>query len=153
MDDAAPESTENFVVNLTAPTNARIGDPQGTVTILDRDVEAVIPTVVIDDVSLYEEEGVASLTISLSEPTTEAVSVTYTTGDASAINGTDYVGSSGVLTIPAGQTSSVVTFSILDDAAPESTENFVVNLTAPTNATIGDPQGTVTILDRDVEAA
>ena len=150
LDDATPGLTANFVVNLSAAVNGTIADPQGTVTILDRD--AIVPMITIDDVILYEEEGLATLTISLSQPTTKDVSVGYTTGDISAIDGVDYIGSSNVAMIPAGQTSTLVTFPILDDATPGLTANFVVDLSAAVNGTIADAEGRVTILDRDVEA-
>jgi len=125
---------------LLGSTTSYATSDNGTVTILDK-AAAVVPVITIDDVILYEEEGLATLTISLSQPTTQDVSVGYTTGDASAIDGVDYVGSNNVATIPAGQTSTLITFPILDDTKPGLTANFVVNLSAAVNGTIADPQG------------
>jgi len=63
---------------------------------------------------------------------------------------TDYVTTAGSLTIAAGDLCAEITIEILDDATPEPTEEFVVNLTPVANVEIGDGQGKVTILDTDV---
>src|SRR4029450_9808401 len=51
--------------------------------------------------------------------------------------------------IPAGQLSRPVTVAVTGDRVAEPTENFVVNLTAPTNAGISDSQGAGNILDNE----
>jgi len=43
LDDAKPGLTASFVVDLNAAVNGTIADSEGRVTILDRDVQAVIP--------------------------------------------------------------------------------------------------------------
>ncbi|NKQ38408.1 MAG: cadherin-like domain-containing protein, partial [Methanosarcinales archaeon] len=65
----------------------------------------------------------------------------------------DYVGTTGVVTIPAGSTTATITVAITDDHFAEGSENFFVNLSNPTNATITDAQGQGTIIDEpDVNA-
>ncbi len=111
----------------------------------------VIPTITINDITVTEGvDPTASLQICVSSATGNAVTVFYQTGNSSAIAGSDYTTTSGTATIPAGQTCTTVTFPILDDNIPEPTEIFNVLLTNPTNATIADPLGTVTILDSDI---
>src|SRR5262245_49115264 len=61
----------------------------------------------------------------------------------------DYTATSGVVIIPAGQTSATVTVAVRGDRLPEPTETFAVNLTAATGANIGDSQGVGTILDNE----
>ncbi|OWY22041.1 hypothetical protein C7N43_09165, partial [Sphingobacteriales bacterium UPWRP_1] len=147
IDDTNPEPTETFNVNLTNPTNATIADPQGVVTILDNDTPP--PSLTINDVTVNENAGTATLQICASSASTSPISVVYTTANASAQSGLDYTAISTTATIPAGQTCVNVSFPIIDDTNPEPTETFNVNLTNPTNATIADPQGVVTILDND----
>ena len=53
------------------------------------------------------------------------------------------------MTIPAGQTSATITVAVRGDRLAEPTETFAVNLSAATNATIGDGQGVGTILDNE----
>jgi len=147
IDDTTPEPTEAFTVNLTNPTNATIADPQGVVTIIDNDV--VTPSLTINDVTVNESAGTATLQICASTAGSSPITVTYTTGNGTALAGSDYTATTATATIPAGQTCVNVSIPIINDTTPEPTETFTVNLTNPTNATIADPQGVVTIIDND----
>ena len=59
----------------------------------------------------------------------------------------DYQAASGTLTFAPGETSKTITVLVNGDRLGEPNETFVVNLSAPTNATIADDQGVGTILD------
>ncbi len=148
VDDAINEPTENFTVALTNPSNATIADGTGIVTILDNDV--LVPTLSINDVTVNENAGTATLQICASAATTVPITVTYTTSNGTAISGTDYTTTTATATIPAGQTCVNVTLPIVDDLINEPTETFNVTLSSPTGATINDGTGIVTILDNDV---
>ncbi|HRK26831.1 MAG TPA: Calx-beta domain-containing protein, partial [Chitinophagales bacterium] len=147
VDDNIPEPTETFNVTLTNPVGATIAIPVGIVTILDNDV--ALPSLVINDVTVNENAGVATLQVCASASSTSPIVFTYTTSNGTAIAGTDYTAVSTTANIPAGQTCVNISIPIIDDILPEPTENFTVNLSNPTNATIADPQGVVTILDND----
>jgi Ca2+-binding RTX toxin-like protein len=103
--------------------------------------------------SVYLNSGAAvnaaSVTVQLSMPATSAVTVDYATADALANAGTDYTGISGTVTFQPGQTTRQILIPINGDTLSEANENFVVNLTNAQNATIGDAQGHVTIVDDD----
>jgi large repetitive protein len=108
------------------------------------------PTVSINDVAVTEgNTGTtdATFTISLSKASSQDVTVHYATADGTATAGSDYTAASGDVTIPHGQTTYAVTIAVTGDRVAESTETFAVNLSAPVNATIGDGQGTGTIVD------
>ena len=107
------------------------------------------PQVSINSVTVNENAGNAVLQICLSATSTQSVTVQYGTANGSAIAGSDYTATSSTATIPAGQTCTNVSIPILNDAVGESTENFTVSLSNPTNATIGTGTGTVTINDDD----
>ncbi len=108
-----------------------------------------MPQVSINSVTVNENAGNAVLQICLSATSTQSVTVQYATANASATAGSDYTATSSTATIPAGQTCTNISIPILNDGIGESTENFSVNLSNPTNATIGSGTGTVTINDDD----
>ena len=73
------------------------------------------------------------------------VTVPYTTHDGSATAGTDYTTTSGTLTFNPGQTAKNIPVPVIDRSGSTSVRNFSVTLGTPTNATIGDGTGIVTI--------
>src|SRR5205085_6910937 len=111
-----------------------------------------VPYVSISDVTVTEGNTgsvSATFTLSLSVASGTPVTVHYATANGTAAAGSDYTATSGDVTFAAGQTSKTVTVAVLGDRLAESTETFAVNLSAPTNAFIGDGQGVGTILDNE----
>ena len=109
-----------------------------------------VPSMAISDVTVREGNGGTTafvFTVSLSAPSSQAVSVRYATADAGASAGTDYQAAAGTLTIPAGQSTGTITVLVNGDRLPESNETFFVNLSGPANAIIADGRGVGTILD------
>ncbi len=147
--DARDENAETFVVNLWSPVNATIADSQGVGTITDDDPP---PTVSISDCTVQEGDAGASacgLTVSLSTPSGKTVTVSYATANGTATAGSDYTAASGTLTFAPGVPSLALSVLAKGDTTDETDESFVVNLSGPTNATLGDAQGTGTIDDDD----
>ena len=148
--DTTPESDETFFVNLTNPTNALIADAQGVGTITNDDAA---PTIAIDDVSISEGNAGtsnATFTLTMSSALGIPATVTVNTANGSATSGSDYNAIVGqVVTFNAGETSKTVTVVINSDTLYETTENFFVNLSNATVATIADPQGIGTINNDD----
>ena len=89
----------------------------------------------------------AVFTVTLSTPSDQDVTVRYATADGTATAGSDYQVASGTLIIPAGQTMGTITVLVNGDRLGEAHENFFLNLTGATNATIVDAQGAATIMD------
>lgn len=154
--DAIAESDEAFTITLSAPTNATIAaPPTATGTILNDD--GALPALTINDVSLAEgNAGTTSLsfTVTLSAAAAANVTVAYATAnnsatDAPGVGGTDYVPTAGTLTFTPGQLTRPIVVQIVGDINDEANENFRVNLSAATNATIADAQGVGTITDDD----
>jgi hypothetical protein len=144
--DLLAEPNETFVVNLSNPTNAVIGDPQGIGTIADDEP----PLITISDVSRTEgNTGAVSATfmVTLSHAINEYVIIPYSTTNGTATAGTDYTAASGSVYIFAGWTSNTFTVTVSGDRLPEANETFFVNLGTPTNATLADGQGMGTIVD------
>jgi parallel beta-helix repeat protein len=110
------------------------------------------PAVSISDCSTVEGDAgptPCTHTVSLSAPSLVTVSVSYATADGTASAGSDYTAASGTLAFIPGMTSQPLPVQVLGDIAVETDETFLVNLTNPTNATLGDAQGLGTIGDDD----
>jgi hypothetical protein len=153
--DAIDELDENFTVNLSNPTNATIADGQGVGTIQDDPTDAT--TIAINDVTTGEPVGDTgqvplTFTVTLSQESDRTVSVDFTTTDGSALAGLDYEAISGTVTFGPGETSKTITVLVNADVIDELDENFTVNLSNPTNATIADGQGVGTIQDDPTDA-
>ena len=144
--DQANELDEQYVVNLTSPVNATTADAQGAGTILNDDP---LPSIAIGDVSLSEGNSgtkLATFMLTLSAASGRTVTAAYATANGTATAGSDYVAASGTATFTAGLSSVTVNVTINGDTVFEPNETFVVNLSAPSNATIADAQaiGTIT---------
>ncbi len=150
--DAVDESDETFTVTLSNPTGVDLGaNSTATGTITNDDAA---PTVSIaGGTSVLEgNAGTTNMvfTASLSgNATSKTVTVQYTTANGSANAGSDYVATSGTLTFAPGVTTQLITVAVIGDTIDEEDESFSVNLSAPTNATLGTSSSNGTILDDD----
>ena len=142
--DTTVEGDETFTVNLNSPVQATILDGQGLGTIEEDDQRLSISNVTVD-----EDAGNATFTVSLTGASSQTVSVNYGTANGSAIAGSDYTATSGTLNFTPGQTSKTIDVPITDDSLDENTETFTVNLSSPVNAGIDDGSGLGTITDND----
>ena len=160
--DAEAESNET--VNLTLTSG---GTTVGTslLSIVDNDnlkasVQLASPVYDID-----EDDGTATVTVTLSHPVDGDVTVGYATGGADALAGSDYTDTHGTLTFAGnlsnggtGQTSRTIQIPILQDTDVEDPETLTLTLSnalpgassvlgAPANATItiadDDPPGVI----------
>jgi hypothetical protein len=150
--DLLTELNETFFVNLTVSLNADITDSQGLGTINNDDQ----PALSINDVTVTEgNTGTtnAVFTVSLSAASGQTVTVNYATADGTALAGTDYFSTNGTLTFVPGTVTQAITVRVIGDAVFESSESFFVNLSGPSNATLGDSQGVGTISNNDTVPA
>jgi hypothetical protein len=144
--DAASELLETFRITLSVPTNAVLADTQGTATIVDAGND---PSVFrVDDLTV-NEGGTATFTVSRAGDTTEAATVSWTTGNGTALAPTDFtaIPLTAVTFAPgeATRTVNVATTQNGIDSAKNLT--FTLKLSVPVNATIGDSAATATIVD------
>jgi len=148
--DTTFEPTETFTVDLDTPINASISDPQGVGTITNDDGQ---PSISITDETLNEGNAGTTafvFTVSLSNPSSQVVSVNYTTTNGTAIAPGDYTSISGTLTFnPGNPITQNITVLVNGDVTNEPTETFTVDLDTPINASISDPQGVGTITNDD----
>jgi hypothetical protein len=104
--------------------------------------------------TVSEGAGAATITVVLTASASLPVTVQYTASDNTAIVGSDYQATSGLLVFAPGETSKTFVVPIVDDSAVEADEALVLTLSAPSNATLGTP-GTalLTIVDDDPPVA
>jgi chitinase len=144
--DALDEASETLDIALSNPTNATIADGAAVATITDNDAT---PTLSIDDVTVDEDAGTATFTITLSAVSGQDVDVDYATANGTATAGTDYTAATGTATIAAGDTTATVVVTITNDATVEANETYTVTLADPVNATILDGTGAGVITNED----
>ncbi|MBI2277323.1 MAG: type I secretion C-terminal target domain-containing protein, partial [Dechloromonas sp.] len=145
----------DFSVQLSAPTNATLGDSVQVATIVDdgrnlpggpanddRPVFNMGSDFVVD-----EAAGTISFTVTKSGASELPATVNFTTVDGTALAGSDYTASSGTLSFAAGETSKTITVAITNDSLFEGAQDFSVQLSTPSNATLGDSIQVATIVD------
>ncbi|MGH7495273.1 MAG: Calx-beta domain-containing protein [bacterium] len=147
--DVLAGSNETFTVRLINPANATIADSQGVGTIMNDD-DASAVSISIDDVSITEGDAGTSnaiFNVKLSAQCEQTVTVDYATADSTATAGSDYVSRSGTVSFPAETTSQTIAVVVNGDVLVEANEIFLVHLSNPTNATIGDGHALGTIIE------
>lgn len=145
LNDTLVESNETFSISLSNPTGGlSLGSPtSATVTVTSDDQPAVPGVVQFSQASYTVSETGGALVVSVTRTggATGAASVSYSTGNGTALAGQDYQTTSGVLNWADGA-SATKTFSIplINDSFAEGNETFSVTLANPTGGmTLGNP--------------
>jgi hypothetical protein len=92
----------------------------------------------------------ANVIVSLCLPSSNTVRVTYSTADGGAIQGTDYVSTTGTVSFALGETSKTIVIPVIGDRLARGNKSFRVKLSAPAGAPIGAGAGSVLIRDPNV---
>jgi YD repeat-containing protein len=146
--DSTYETPETFTVTLSGATVG--ATPSTTVTINNT---TLAPQFSINDVTVNEAAGTATLTVTKTGASSIPHQVAWATSNGTAVAPGDYTTGGATLTFPAGGTSTQsVVVSIVNDTSYEGTtpETFTVVLSGPSgNATISDNTGVVTITDNE----
>jgi uncharacterized repeat protein (TIGR01451 family) len=134
--------------NETDPDWSNNSDDEPTVV----NPSLVLPSLYVSDAAVLEGTSgttTARFTVWLSSPpgVGQNVSVKYTTANATATSGSDYV-AVPVTTLPfgAGESSTMVTVAVNGDSLAEAKETFLVKLSNPAGVIIADSQATGTII-------
>ncbi|WP_071628102.1 Calx-beta domain-containing protein [Poseidonibacter lekithochrous] len=142
-DPLSPIATSDSWVNLPESISS---------TGIETDGTPVIPTISISDSTVNETAGQISFVITLDQATTNTVLVNYSTLDGTALSGLDYTASAGSIIFLPGEVSKTINIPVNNDNIYEISENLLINLDAPINATITDGQATGTIIDTNLPA-
>jgi hypothetical protein len=138
-DNLFENANETFNIVLSSPTNSAVlQEPNtATVTILDDDFKPALFAPGFINV-VEGDSGTTNLTfgLTLTNPSVQVITVDYATANGTATAGSDYVASSGTVTIPAGATSATITVPIIGDTTVEPNETFNINLSNSTNVNL-----------------
>src|SRR5580765_7355229 len=152
INDSLAEGREYFDLKLSSPVGATLlTQPTGRASIGANDATAVAsPLITVADAVADESSTFLEFVVSLSAPSTQAVSVSYNNSNLTAANGSDYVALASTLTFAPGETTKVVKIPVLDTAGVEPTEVMTLNLFSAVNATIARGFAVGTLFDNDV---
>ncbi|MFN3361796.1 MAG: beta strand repeat-containing protein, partial [Pseudanabaenaceae cyanobacterium] len=153
--DTMNEPDEDFFVQLTMVDSpdmlASISTTSQATAVLINDDTDQITVSLINGFSANEgNSGTTNFlfTISLSETTTQPVTVSFSTMDGTAMDAMDYAQTSGVVTFNPGASLATIIVPVSGDTIPENDETFTVQLLA-TNVMVGTTQQTGTIVNDD----
>ncbi|WP_394497178.1 Ig-like domain-containing protein [Shewanella sp. ENK2] len=148
FDDAIIEPTEYFNAIVSGEN---VYDEELEFAIIDNDGEGSdLPVVDIDYAVVVEGMEFALFTLTLSEPSTETITLDYSSEELTALFGEDFTNVSGTVTFLPGETTAYITVPITDDLIVEDSPEFaLINLSNVTNAVLGDTQATLRIYDND----
>lgn len=146
--DPLHESDETFFVNLSNPSNATMAKSQGRGTIMNDDA---MPQLAFSASTFtITEGGTVTITINRNENAAGPVSVSLTTNNGSATNGSDFNDASGQLSFADGESVKTITINTMDDDEVEGDENVNLVLSSPSGATLGISSAVLTIKDNDI---
>lgn len=138
------EADETFTLSATVLSGS-VNDASdtGTGTIVNDDV----PAISIDDVTIDEDNGTMTFTVSLDQaPVNAPATVDWATSNGTA-TAADFTAASGSLSFAIGETSKTIVIAITNDSLFEQSETLNVNLSNAGVATIAEAQGIGTITD------
>lgn len=153
VNDDVFEADEHFFVTIVNVQNASLGNSQCKVIILNDDV--FIPELIIPS-ALNISEGneilkIIAMPIKLSGPTTNQVSMKWSTADGTAKAGQDYeIVTNRQLVFEPGETEKNIEVGIIGDDIFEMDDTFLIQFTELINCIAEKTEIAVTILNDDV---
>ncbi len=139
-----PSGTGAVTVTLPATSGGLPLSEDATATVLGP------PALSVADAEVEEgADATLAFAVTLDRERRDTVTVDYTTEDASATAGVDYVAASGTLTFAPGETEKTVAVRVLDDAHDEGAETMTLRLSNATKAYILKGEATGTIENSD----
>lgn len=143
------DTSQNIIVganNLTFTSSVNLVTLDNTCAVLGE------PDLSVGDAVVSEGDGSVEIEVTLSAASEQTVTASYFTSNGSALAGSDYELSTGVIEFPPTELSTTISVTVLDDSIFESPEDFTVVVTGVTNAQLADDTGLVLIGDDDLTA-
>ncbi|HYD64528.1 Calx-beta domain-containing protein [Azospirillum sp.] len=149
--DTITEPNETYRVRLTGvtdgPASLATSGIQLSGTITNDDLS---PRLVVSDVTVDEDDGMAVFTVRRAGSSRLVSSVRYTTEDGTAEAGSDFTAVSGSLSFAVGQMSKPIRVPLLNDGTREPTESFTLVFSDTVGLNSDEASVTATIRDNDV---
>ncbi len=155
QNDALVEGSETINLTLSNPTGGlALGTRStATLTILDDDSPADPPPgdpqpgpneIYLEYTTYYTAENYGWANVIVTRTNTVGVmSVDYATANGTALDGSDYTGTSGTLHFADGELFATFPVYITDDTLDENTETILVSISNSVGATLGNPHTAV----------
>ena len=144
LSDNTPENSEQFTISLSNPGGGAIladSDTQAQLIISSNDVPVRFGSSIT-----YVSEDVGDLVMTVFRgtvlggesygPLEQETTVTYSTTSDTAIDGDDYMSSSGTITFASGETTQTISIPIVNDDIPEGDESFTITLSNPSSDSV-----------------
>ena len=131
------------------PASLRTSGVSGSALGSSVQADTAQPEISVGDVQVGEADGFITFTITLSTLATQTVTVSYQVLSDTALANADFTPVSGTLTIVAGTNTAVVRVPVTNDTVFEGNESLLINLSNPSNATIGQGSAVAVIVDND----
>ncbi|SOD74837.1 Calx-beta domain-containing protein [Jatrophihabitans sp. GAS493] len=152
--NAIASGNRYFNFQLTSASYGTIIRGTAYGTIID---DTPAPFVSVADTAANNATGAAgsiTFTVTLSQASTNIVTVRYRTANGNARAGLEYTAQNGTLSFSPGTTSQVVSVALLGHVPPEQSWYLSLGLSSPTNATVldGTGYGYITNPDRVAQA-
>jgi uncharacterized protein YjdB len=96
-----------------------------------------------------ENDGKVSIEVNRTGGSDGTVSVNYATSNGTAIAGSDYTATSGILTFNKGETSKLIQLPILPDDLKEDSETLILTLSSPTGGAMLGSKSTMVVTIND----
>ncbi len=149
LNDFTFEGNESLVVDISNVTGGSENNTQQVTATITDDESAPLVNLTLASNMLAENGGTATVTATLTNPSTQAVTINLVFSGA-ATSGVDYSASATTITIPAGSTAGSITLTGLNDLTYENDESLVVDISTVTGGSEnGTQQVTATISDDD----
>ncbi|MES2489749.1 MAG: Calx-beta domain-containing protein [Pseudomonadota bacterium] len=146
--NAAATGNKTLTLQLSAPINATLGRATATGTLV-----YALPQAVISDASAVEGDigGSSKLrfAVTLDKAAAAAISIAYTTGNGTALAGTDFTAASGSVTFAAGESSQSIEVDVIGNEDVQANRTMNVTLSGASGATLKRAVATGTITDDD----
>ena len=94
-----------------------------------------------------EVDRTATITITLESPSSEPITVSYSSAGGSASAGVDYLPLSGTVVFAPGETARTLEISVLGDVLIEGEETVMLRLDSVTNGVLGVPAEAVLTIE------
>jgi hypothetical protein len=150
IDDGDFEGNETLWLEVTGISGALSFGAAAEAAIVDDDPA---PVASLDDASMREGDpgrpGTARVPLVLDRAAGRTIALAYTASAGTALEGRDFVASSGSVVIGPTQTRATIDVPLLADVEPEGDERLTVVLHASTDAEIGIEEAVLTIEDDD----
>jgi len=140
----APRLSASALLNAV---NTTIGTGTNLVTVTDDDGSIIGFEVAA--ISVTEDTNSLTITVTRSGATNTAATVRFASSNVTAVAGSDYLATNGILSFAAGVTTNVFALTILNDVIAENNETLTLRLSSPTNCSLGTSNLTVTITTND----